>query len=80
MNNQQAPPTVGTQSPKGRPDFETDAYSIRTFASRNGLSFGKAYQEVSAGRLRTMKVGRRTLVTKEAAADWRALCEQRGDV
>ncbi|MGJ8668978.1 MAG: hypothetical protein ACSHXK_05775 [Oceanococcus sp.] len=70
--------TAGTQSPKDRPDFEADSFSVRTFASRNGLSYGKAYQEIAAGRLRTMKVGRRTLITKEAAVDWRTLCEQGG--
>lgn len=59
-------------------DFELDAMSVETFARRNGIGRVKAYDEIKCGRLKTMKVGRRTLITQEAAAEWRQNCQQEG--
>ena len=52
------------------------AQSIAAFALDNGICRTKVYDEISAGRLRTMKVGSRRLISREAAADWRRLMEQ----
>lgn len=51
-------------------------YSIREFCEDHGIGLTFVYSEINAGRLRTMKAGRRRLITSEAAADYRELCEQ----
>jgi hypothetical protein len=51
---------------------EQDAFSIPEFCVRNGISsalFFKLARE--GGGPRVMRVGRRTLITREAAAAWR---------
>jgi hypothetical protein len=63
---------------------ERDAFSITEFCDRHGLSpayFFKLARE-NRGPL-TMRVGRRTLISKEAAAAWRRameneVCEKAG--
>ncbi|MBO6754399.1 MAG: hypothetical protein JJ903_15130 [Spongiibacter sp.] len=65
-----------TAKDRTAPDFEHDAMSVHTFARRHGLGPVKTYEEIAAGRLITMKVGRRRLISQEAAAKWRALCEK----
>jgi hypothetical protein len=53
-------------------DGAIDAMSIRVFCKRHGISpsFFHYLQKHGKGP-RTMKLGQRTLVTTEAAADWR---------
>ena len=51
------------------------AYSIDEFCEDNGLGRTRVYEEISSGRLRTLKVGRRRLITAEAATAWRQLVE-----
>ncbi len=51
-------------------------YDVGQFLRAYPIGRTKFYQEIAAGRIRVMKVGRRTLITKEAAAKWQALCEQ----
>jgi hypothetical protein len=46
------------------------ATSLNTFCDENGISKATAYREIAASRLEARKVGRRTIVTKEAARDW----------
>lgn len=74
------PPLSITSYAKDRTatDFELDAMSVETFARRNGIGRVKAYAEIKYGRLKVMKVGRRTLVSQEAAAEWRQYCQQEG--
>ncbi|MEQ1802482.1 MAG: DNA-binding protein [Gammaproteobacteria bacterium] len=48
------------------------ALSLAEFAESHSLSRTTVYKEIAAGRLKVSKVGRRTLVTLEQAADWRA--------
>jgi hypothetical protein len=55
------------------------AQSVEDFAAAHGIGRTVAYKEIKLGRLRAAKVGRRTLITAEAAADWRALISQRPD-
>ena len=55
---------------------EQDAISIPEFCVRNGISAALFFKLAREGRgPRVMRVGRRTLVTKEAAAAWRLECE-----
>jgi excisionase family DNA binding protein len=46
------------------------AFSIEDFC--NSYSVGKttAYEEINAGRLHAVKVGRRTLIPEQSAAKW----------
>ena len=48
------------------------AFAIREFCLRYGIGRTHAYQEIAAGRLRAVKVGRRTLVTHDDAEAWLA--------
>ena len=51
---------------------ERDAFSIPEFCLRHGFSQAKYFQIAAAGEgPRVMRVGKRVLISKEAAADWR---------
>ena len=52
------------------PEPTPRAFSINEFCRRYGIGRTSAYQEIAAGRLRAVKAGRRTLVTREAAEAW----------
>lgn len=49
---------------------EFGAMSIETFCELVGIGRSLAYREIDAGRLKIRKVGRRTLITREAASNW----------
>jgi len=53
------------------------AFSISEFCLAYKLSRSAVYKQISARRLRTMKVGSRTLISRRAARDWETLCEIR---
>lgn len=60
--------------------MDIEAYSILQFCAAHGISRASFYNLVTAGKApRTMKVGGRVLISKEAAADWRRACEQAPD-
>lgn len=46
------------------------AHSIKESASILGIGVTKIYQEISEGRLKARKFGKRTLVTAEALSQW----------
>ena len=46
------------------------AMSVSEFAERYGISRSKTYEEIGAGRLRALKVGKRTLITEDDAEIW----------
>jgi excisionase family DNA binding protein len=48
------------------------AFSIAEFCRVYGIGQTYTYHEIAAGRLRAVKAGRRTLVTREAADEWLA--------
>ena len=48
------------------------AFSIAEFCDRYGIRRTKTYHEIKAGRLRIVKVGRRSLVTETDAEAWLA--------
>ena len=48
------------------------AFSVTEFCLGYGIGRTIAYQEIAAGRLRAVKVGRRTLITRDAAEGWLA--------
>ncbi len=46
------------------------AYSVAEFCRFYGIGRTHAYAEISAGRLRALKAGRRTLISADAAETW----------
>ena len=52
------------------------ASSVIQFAEDHNISRSQTYVEIKEGRLRTMKVGRRRIISTEAAADWRRRIEE----
>jgi hypothetical protein len=55
---------------------EQDAFSIPEFCLRNGISSALFFKLArQGGGPRVMRVGRRTLITKESAAAWRSTLE-----
>jgi excisionase family DNA binding protein len=49
------------------------AFSIHEFMQASGMgSRTGVYQEINAGRLKTIKVGRRRLIPYESAKEWLA--------
>lgn len=46
--------------------------SIEELALVEGLGRTSVYKEIGAGRLRALKVGRRTIITAEARQEWKA--------
>jgi excisionase family DNA binding protein len=46
------------------------AYDIPSFCAAFSLGRTRVYQEIKDGRLRIMKVGRRTLISVQAADEW----------
>lgn len=56
---------------------EGGAMSVERFCERHDLSRAMFYKILKAGKgPRIMKVGGRTLISAEAASDWRRLMEQ----
>ncbi|MGB7479871.1 MAG: hypothetical protein WA924_06065 [Burkholderiaceae bacterium] len=56
------------------------AFSIPQFCDDHNLSRAFLYKLIKDGQgPRLMKIGRRTLISAEAAADWRAKMEQATD-
>ena len=57
-----------------------DAFGVDEFAARNGLSRGTLYNLWQRGEgPRYMQVGKRRLISCEAAAEWRRRMERRAD-
>lgn len=53
------------------------AYSVAEFCAAHGLTKVTLYKQFKLGTgPRIMKVGTRTLISAEAAADWRRQCEE----
>jgi len=46
------------------------AFTINEFLSWARIGRSKAYQEISSGRLKVRKIGRKTLVLRTDAEDW----------
>jgi hypothetical protein len=54
---------------EGAPVF---AFTVESFATSHNIGRSKVFDEISIGRLKARKVDRRTIITVEDAADWRA--------
>ena len=54
----------------------TATFSVADFCREHGISRGLFYQLLKDGKgPKTMKLGRRTLISREAADDWRRRME-----
>jgi excisionase family DNA binding protein len=49
---------------------EVGAMTVKEFSARYRLGHTKIYEEISAGRLRAVKCGTRTLILARDAAAW----------
>lgn len=47
-----------------------EAYDIKSFCKAFNVSRSFAYEEIKAGRLKMVKLGRRTLIPRAYALDW----------
>lgn len=56
-------------------ESERQAYDIPSFCKAFCISRSFVYLEIKAGRLRPFKAGRRTLISSEAAEEWRRALE-----
>jgi hypothetical protein len=71
-------PEIAQQTTGGKFSFDGDlngAFSISEFCLAYRISRSAVYKQIQARRLRTMKVGSRTLISRRAARDWETLCE-----
>lgn len=51
-------------------------FRIAEFAKAYRIGISKTYMEIKAGRLRCFKVGRSTLISREAAEAWQSSYEK----
>ena len=58
---------------------DRDAYPITEFCKRHGFSRSHYYGLPADERPREMRVGNRVLISKEAAAEWRARMARKGE-
>jgi len=49
---------------------ERQAYDVPTFCQLFGIGKTRTYQEIKEGRLKIVKVGKRTLIPAQAASEW----------
>ncbi len=52
-------------------DIPPGAHSVESFAKAHTLGRTQVYEEINDGRLRTFLVGKRRLISFEAATEWR---------
>lgn len=64
-------------NPRSRESVDPPAYSVPAFCAAHGISRGYLYVLWAEGRgPRRTKLGRRVLISGEAAADWRRRMER----
>lgn len=51
-------------------DVEKKAYDIKSFCKAYSISRTLTYREIASGRLQILKLGRKTLITRQAAENW----------
>ena len=56
------------------------AYSVNEFAQMNNICRATVYKEIASGTLQTFKVGRRRLISANAANKWVAAKESEGQI
>lgn len=56
-----------------------EAYDIKSFCKAYSVSRSFVYLEMAAGRLKSFKAGRRRLISREAAEEWRRRLEEKSN-
>lgn len=51
--------------------MERELLSVNDFAKRNGMGLTKAYDELRSGRLKALKIGKLTRISKAEELRWR---------
>jgi hypothetical protein len=51
--------------------YESAFYEAKEFCASHKIGTTKFYQELKAGRLKAVKLGRKTLISRESAREWR---------
>lgn len=51
-------------------EIEIQAYDIKSFCKAFNVSRSFVYEEIKAGRLKAVKIGRRTLIPRDNAIEW----------
>lgn len=51
-------------------EIKIQAYDIKSFCKAFNVSRSFVYEEIKAGRLKAVKVGRRTLIPRDNALAW----------
>ena len=55
--------------------IQRELFSLRDIAEATGLSEGKVRNEVKAGRIRTLRAGKRHVVSRDGLMQWIRLLE-----
>jgi len=55
---------------KGQDQEGLGAFTVADFRKRYGIGLTKLYEEIAAGRLRAVKLGRRTMILFSDARMW----------
>ena len=65
---------LATQGPRAKEttptEYDLRAYSVPQVLDRVAIGRTKLYEEIRTGRLATVKIGTRTLVTAQALREW----------
>jgi hypothetical protein len=64
-------PEATPTGPSASPDEYYEVDTVDEFARRHRISRAQVYKEVAAGKLIASKLGKRTIITREHAAEWR---------
>jgi|WetSurMetagenome_2_1015567.scaffolds.fasta_scaffold1423004_1 hypothetical protein len=51
------------------------AWRVKEFLYAFGIAKSFFYEQIALGRLKTIKAGKATLITRQAAEEWLTLCE-----
>ena len=72
MTSHNSDDPANTAARRGDATFSPRAFSISEFCHLYVIGRTHAYEEIAAGRLRAVKVGRRTLIKSDDAEAWLA--------
>lgn len=61
-----------TGSFEGSPPADKRAFTVEEFMASYGLGRTTTYEEINAGRLKALKLGRKTLIPRDSADAWLA--------
>ena len=57
-------------------ELERSAFTVDEFCDRNGIGRSSVYKEIESGRLESIRVGTRRLITLEQERAWHLACSK----